>query len=244
VNRTRHAGVSLIELLVVITMSAIVITGAVRAFGAGIDFQTRVVPAREDALSRQRFEENLSRLIRSAYLSSNAQDATTYFIAGTGGSSNPGAGQAAADTLIFTMLGQPPQASFLRSESDFETRNETFGPQGGAAEIQISVFPTGDAGDRSGLFLREQRPSDGDAYQGGNESVFDSRVASMSFEFWNGLSWATEWDTVTQGARRLPAAVRVTYAFTGEEETPHVFVVRLPLSDVTPDNPLDVGGGG
>ena len=90
--------------------------------------------------------------------------------------------------------------------------------------------------------MREQRPSDGDAYQGGYESVLDSRVASMSFEFWNGETWQGEWDTLTQGSRRLPAAIRVTYTFDGEESTPHSFVVRIPLSDVTPDNPLGVGG--
>ncbi len=241
----RRRGVSLIELLVVITMSALVVIGAVRAFSAGLDYQLRVIPAREEHLSRQRFEDRLARLIRSAYISTDEQDPSTYFIAGVGGGSEPAPGASVgADTLVFTVLGMPPNSSFAASQEDFETRNEIFGPQGGAAEIQISTFPVGEAGDRVGLFVREQRPSDGDPYQGGFESVLEARVVSMTFEFWNGEAWTYEWDTQTQGARRLPAAVRVTYAFEGEEETPRVLVVRLPLSDVTPENPLGVGGDG
>jgi hypothetical protein len=237
-------GISLFELLVVVAMGGLIAAGAARAFVAGVDFQARVVPGREDHLSRQRFEDGLARLLRQAYISTNEQDATTYFVAGVGGGDSGVGTTPGADTLIFTVLGSPPPASFMASEEDFETRNDTYGPQGGAAEIQISTFPVGEAGERTGLFLREQRPSDGDPYQGGTETVLDERVSSMTFEFWNGEAWTYEWDTITQGERRLPAAVRVTYTFAGEVDTNHIFIVRLPLSDVTPDNPLGVGGGG
>lgn len=244
-HRTRKSGVSLLELLVVAFMGSLVIAASLRAFTTTLGFQTRVVPGREEQLSRLRFEDGLIKLIRSAYLSDDAQDATTYFIAGTGGETGGGpSASTGADTLIFTVLGTPPNASFQASTEDFETRNEIYGPQGGAAEVQLSTFPVGDAGERTGLFIREQRPSDGDPYQGGYESVLDDRVVSMSFEFWNGEAWVYEWDTITQGERRLPAAVRITYAFAGEEESPRVLVVRVPLSDVTPDDPLGVGGGG
>ena len=239
----RQRGVSLLELLVVAVMSALVTAGAVRAFTSGIEFQTNVVPRREAQLERHRFEDGIKNLIKAAYVSTNEQDATTYFIAGSSSGESGGLSEgAAADTLIFTVLGLPPTASFINSEDDFETKNETFGPQGGAAEIQISTVPVGDAGEHTGLFLREQRPSDGVPYEGGFESVWNDQVASIFFEFWNGESWVTEWDTVTQGERRLPAAVRVTYSFVGDENQTS-FIVRVPLSDVTPDNPLGVGGG-
>jgi hypothetical protein len=225
-------------------MMAVITVGAVSAFQSAIEFQTEIVPARQEQLDRFRFEEGLAQLIRAAYVSDNAQDSTTYFIAGSS-SGGTGVGNAPmADTLILTVLGTPPIASFMNSQDDFETRNEVFGPQGGAAEIQISTAPVGEAGERFGLFVREQRPSDGDSFQGGYESVYDSRVSSIGFEFWNGESWQGDWDTVNQGERRLPAAVRVTYTFEGEEDAPRSFVVRIRLSDVTPENPLGVGAGG
>lgn len=234
-------GVSLLELLVVAVMGAIVVTGAARAFQAGVDFQARVVPERESQLDRQRFEDGVARLIRSAYISEDEQDATTYFIASNSSGGVSLTDAASADTIIFTVLGTPPPASYLNSSEDFETRNSTFGPQGGAAEIQLGTTPVGEAGERTGLFLREQRPSDGEPLQGGYEQVFEERVNSMFFEFWNGETWVGEWDTETQGERRLPAAVRVTYDFVGESNS-RSFVVRVPLSDVTPESPLGFGG--
>lgn len=234
-------GISLFELLVVATMGAIVITGAARAFSAGVDFQTRVVPEREVQLDRQRFEDGVARLIRAAYITEDEQDATTYFVASNSGGGVSLTDAASADTLVFTVLGIPPPASFLNSTEDFETRNQVFGPQGGVTEIQLGTTPIGEAGERTGLFLREQRPADGDPLQGGYEQVYEERVNSMYFEFWNGEAWTGEWDTIMQGARRLPAAVRVTYDFVGEEDS-RSFVVRIPLSDVTPENPLAVGG--
>lgn len=238
--RTKR-GVSLLELLVVAVMSGIVMLAVARAFSAGVEFQTQVVPERESQLDRQRFEDGIARLIRSAYISEDEIDATTYFVALNSSGGTGLSGAASADTIIFTVLGMPPVSSFLNSTEDFETRNLVYGPQGGAAEVQLGTTPVGDAGDRTGLFLREQRPSDGEPLQGGYEQVFEERVNSMFFEFWNGETWTGEWDTITQGERRLPAAVRVTYDFVGEEYS-RTFVVRIPLSDVTQENPLGFGG--
>lgn len=240
--KTRR-GVSLLELLVVAVMSAIITAGAVRAFNSGIEFQTTVVPRREAQLERHRFEDGISKLLKAAYVSTNEQDATTYFVAGSSSGETGGLSEGVtADTLVFTILGLPPTASYMNSEDEFETKNEVFGPQGGAAEIQLSTVPVGDAGEHTGLFVREQRPADGMPFEGGYESVWSDLVASIFFEFWNGETWVAEWDTLTQGERRLPAAVRVTYSFVGDESQTS-FVVRIPLSDVTPDNPLGVGGG-
>lgn len=237
----RDRGVSMLELLVVAAMGAIVVAGVSRAFSAGVDFQTKVVPLREDQLDRQRFEDGIARLIRSAYITEDEQDATTYFVASNSTGGVTLTESASADTLIFTILGTPPPASFLNSTEDFETRNQIFGPQGGAAEIQLGTTPVGDTVEHSGLFLREQRPSDGEPLQGGYERVYEERVNSIFFEFWNGETWTGEWDTILQGERRLPAAVRVTYDFVGEEQS-RSFVVRIPLSDVTAENPLGFGG--
>ena len=42
---------------------------------------------------------------------------------------------------------------------------------------------------------------------------------------------------------RLPSAIRVTYTLEGEDSS-RAMIVRIPLSDVTPENPAGVGLGG
>jgi hypothetical protein len=125
--------------------------------------------------------------------------------------------------------------------SDFETLNDQYGPQGGVAEIQLSLTPVGQpASSDTGLFLREQRPADSDSSQGGNESLLMPNVTTIQFEFFDGLQWQETWDTITSGSRRIPSAVRVTYQLTGEDQQRFI-IVRLPFSDVTPTNPVTVG---
>jgi len=72
--------------------------------------------------------------------------------------------------------------------------------------------------------------------------VLSPDVQSIGFEFYDGTQWVGSWDTTAAGQRRLPAAIRVSYKLTADPNTTHVFVVRLPLSDVTPNNPVSNGG--
>lgn len=62
------------------------------------------------------------------------------------------------------------------------------------------------------------------------------QMSEILFEFWDGTQWITSWDTDSDG-RRLPAAVRVTYRVSSDTDE-HSFVVRIPTSDVTADNPM------
>lgn len=236
-----HAGVTLIELLVSATMVAIVTLGAASAFRAGIDFQNNVLPKREQVAEQRIFEKQLRTLIGRAFLNPDTTDTTTYFYVGavdgeTGGSDEP------ADSITFTVRGAAASGGSLESVDAFEQQHEAFGPQGGVTEITLSTTAYGDAGDRTGLFRRVQTPSDGDASQGGFEELWSGDIATIGFEAFDGANWLTEWDTQAIQAGRLPAAIRVTYTFEGDEERPHVLVIRLPLSDVTPSNPAATGG--
>ena len=231
----RRRGVTLMELLVTVAIVGILSVGIANAFSAGLLYERNSQATREIEEGRIRFEDRLTTLIRSAVLSTDATDATSYFI---GSESGQGAMGGNSDTLQFITRGQRLPGALLASEDDFETLNHTYGPQGGTTEVQISITPVGDVTDQLGLFLREQRPADGDPTQGGLERNLDPSVRSIGFEFYDGSQWVPTWDSRADTQPRLPAAVRVSYTLDGEDEnTPHVLVVRLPLSDVTADNP-------
>ncbi len=113
-------------------------------------------------------------------------------------------------------------------ETDFETRNESFGAVGGLSEVSVSDTPVGEnaPADLNATFMREQRPADSDPDQGGYEKVFSDRATQITFEFYDGQEWLTEWDT-RDGNRVLPYAVRVRYVWDEDLEVPFQFVVSL-----------------
>ena len=194
-----------------------------------------------DVIARQaQFEATLADLFRHAYLDTDAQNRYTFFMSGDAISGSAGAsgGSADASSLVFTVLGRRVPPTVLSSTEDFDANNSKFGPVGGVTEVQLSTTPIGDGSNgRQGLFLREQTPSDGDPSQGGEESILSEDVETVSFEYFDGTTWQTTWDTSTMGTRRLPSAVRVTYRPRGED-TDRVLTFSVPSSDVTPDNPV------
>lgn len=168
---------------------------------------------------------------------------TTSVSAGSSSSSNTNNDSTGnAQILTLTTVGQRIPIQLLDSADDWETNNTNLGSQGGVAEESISMVAVGDAGSHTGLYLRVQRPADGDPSQGGSEQVLNPDVTAISFEFFDGTTWQPTWDTRTlTPTKRLPAAVRVTYRFTNDVQN-HVFVVAVPASDVTPNNPVPVQG--
>ncbi|MBI1756693.1 MAG: hypothetical protein HY248_01880 [Fimbriimonas ginsengisoli] len=234
---------TLIELLVAGLMTA-VLTGAIgSAYISSLGFERRSLDARQSEEARIRFEDRLSRLIASATLGTDRTDRLSYFIGEVGAQQSGPAAVAStnsSDTLVFTCVGQRLPGIMLDSNNDFESMNSELGPQGGSIEVGLSMTPVGNPPEqKQGLFIRQQRPADGDPTQGGLESVFDAGVRQIGFEFFDGLNWQPQWNTQT-GAHRLPAAVRVSYQIEGDEQS-RVFVVRIASSNVTPDNPVAQG---
>lgn len=227
----KRQGLTLVELMVVVAMSSVIVGALGSAYSLALDYAQRT-PARLDDFQSEISRKNtLESLFRGAYLSTVADDPLTYFAA----FSNSGQGSV-PDTESFTSLGNPSEGGFLRAtETDFETLNERYGAQAGMTEVSLSIVPVGDAGERVGLFLRTQRPADGDPTQGGTERLLWDGVTQFDLEFWDGQQWITTWDTRT-GARRLPAAVRLN--ITVDEQEMESIVLRLPNSDVTSTNPL------
>lgn len=243
VRRSRR-GLTLLELLIVLTLVVILSAAVGYGFIAGLDMQRMSAQRQADQDSAQAMEQRITRMLQGAKLSDDEGDRTTYFV---GETVETGAtGDLGCDRIIFTTTAPGVSQAAISSTEDFETQHERFGPQGGIAEISYSMVPTGDAGDRAGLFERIQRPGDGDPTQGGTESLLSERVAQIGFQFWDGTQWVNTWDTEI-GERRLPAAVRVSYILRNEArdsgpDAPaggiRVFVVPLLSSDVDSLNPL------
>jgi len=232
-------GISLLELLAVLVIAVLLSTSLATSFSAAMQYQMRTKPIREAQLQQIAFEDRLSKLLSRAFVDDDQANANTYFVGqlDPSGSNANDAGTGATE-LIFTVAGGAlPGSAIASQEADFETRNEQLGPVGGMTECRLALTPIGEAGNRTGLFLREQTPADEDPDQGGYESVVDDRIAAISFEFYDGTDWVSEWDTRT-AERRIPAAIRISYIFDGEETTRQM-VVKLRNSDVTAATPYD-----
>lgn len=243
---TSRRGITLLELLTAVFIVGLLATSLAASFSAAVRYQTQTRAPRQELLQQIAFEDKLKNLISRAYVDEDLANDHTYFIGqlDPAGDTVGDAGTGATE-LIFTTTGGPMSGRAIADiDTDFEARNERLGPVGGVTENRLALTPIGDAGDRLGIFHREQTPADMDPDQGGYETVIDDRVVAMSFEFYDGTDWLPEWDTRIAD-RRVPAAVRVTYMFDGDE-TPRELIVKMRNSDVTPNNPANataVAGG-
>lgn len=244
---------TLIELLIGSLCAAIIALTTTFAFANSLNMNSKLEFARNQRTRAYQFEKSVTTLLERAYLTTTATDRTTYLLGSsrapsvipsdlgqTGANGNTGSSSnGSADTLTFTVLGRRLPAVLVNSTDDFSTLNQRFGPQGGVSEIQLSTTSVSGPSGKTGVFLRSQTPSDGDPSQGGFQELLSDAVSTLSFEFFDGSTWQTSWDTTTD--RRLPTAIRITYQFDGEQNS-HIFVVRLPLSTITPGQTSTTGG--
>jgi prepilin-type N-terminal cleavage/methylation domain-containing protein len=245
----RRRGLTLIELLLSMAMMGLVLAGAVHAMVAGLRVEERLRDGtrREERIGA--FERDLTSIISQAYLSSDTTVTSSYFFGTTGEGLSTGIQQgqsatqsATTDELTFTSVGMRPSGAVLDSTQDFETTNERYGAHGGVGEYCISMTGYDAPSDAQGLFVRVQRPADGDPTQGGRQMVLSADVREIRFEFYDGTEWISTWDTRSETTPRLPAAVRVYYRLDGENGE-RIVTIRMVHSDVTPTNPVTVGGG-
>lgn len=221
-------------------MTVVITLATVQAYQAVFDFHSRAEPERAERRRLDQFEENLRRILSGAVLTA---DDDTFFILGLDASGEVVAtSEDLGASIVFTAYGTPPRGGSIESLEDFETLHERYGPQGGFAEIAISTTPFETGNGQEGLFIREQRPADGDPSQGGFESVLERDVQTMGFEAYDGVQWLSTWDSRAQTEPRLPSAIRVTYTLRSSPSVNHIMIVRMPLSDVTPENPAATGG--
>ena len=219
---------TLIELLVSAVVIGIISLALASAFAYGVSYQSHADSSRQRELERSQFEDRVRTLLQNATIDTDVTDTSEYFLAG--------ADAAGADDRI-TFVSQMPRipGAQYESQDDFETQNASLGPQGGLEEVSIGLTAVGQT-NQSGLFLREQRPADGDSTQGGTETILQPNVTAIQWQFFDGVNWQTTWDSA-QTNRRIPAAIEVTYQLENDPDQ-HSFVVRLYKSDVTPDNPV------
>ncbi|HLK16519.1 MAG TPA: type II secretion system protein GspJ [Fimbriimonadaceae bacterium] len=262
----RRRGVTLIELMISLAGTALLSATVLYAYTNAIKVAPAIRKSQETIDADQAFREKVADILGHVYVLNNGANVAlavggqrTYFTTnpqanntglsgGSGAASSPGNSSGSSGTsrnaqLVFTALGEPTsQAALQDASNDFVQQNQTRGPQGGIIEFALELTPVGDAGGKKGIFIREQRPADTDPTSGGYEWLLLPDVDNLMFEFWDGTQWQPGWDTTTQTPIRLPAAVRITYS--KSSDTPKVFVVRLPLSDATPANPVTNFGNG
>ena len=246
----RRRGVTLVELLIVLVITAILALALGYAFTAELTMQRVEEARRADQDRSDATERRIGRLLQGAKLTAPvaagpaaaggppvATDQITYFE----GVAESSANDLGCDRLTFTTTAPALPLAALDGTDDFETQQGARGPVGGLAEVSLSVTPVGDAGGRAGLFERIQRPADADPTQGGFESVLDPRIARIGFQFWDGAEWVTEWDATNPP--RLPQAVRVSYTLRGQPDSEvRVFDVPIPASDVDAQTPQASSG--
>ncbi|MBX3110692.1 MAG: hypothetical protein KF857_01680 [Fimbriimonadaceae bacterium] len=228
----RRRGFTVIELLMVMVMTATLMIGLTTVFSSALATLRRAPDLDQKLEQGRRFEKRVTQFLRGAYVTADNADTLTYFVA-----SNQSGSTSKPDTIVFTTTSAPlNMAAIDDTEHDWQQKNEEYGPQGGLTEVSLSLTAVGSDATGSGLYLRTQRPADGDPTQGGYESLLLAGVTDISFEFWDGTEWTDTWDTTT-GVRRLPAVVRITYTLDGETDS-RVMTVRLEQSDVTSTNPV------
>lgn len=230
-----------------LAITGLVTAGAMRAFTGGLDFERRLRTESRAEVRRVEMERRIADLISRAELSTDATDNASFFVGefteGVASGTGAAGETAGADSLTFTATGTRVPANLLGVDpaTDFTELNRRFGPQGGRAEVSLSLTGIDAPSDDNGLFLRIQRPSDGDPTQGGLQSLMHADVREIQFEFFDGNEWRPDWDTRSTTPGRLPAAVRVRYRL-DDEDNLRTFTVPIPASDVTPLNPITAGG--
>lgn len=251
-RRRSQAGLTLLELVVTLVMSAVLMSAIAYAYAAMVDTK-RTNDSREATVDRSdMMEREVTTLLQGARISSLtdastniANPPTTYFQAVNDGGQSASGG---ADRITFTTTAPGIPDASMYSQDDFETQQTNIGPVGGLAEVSLGTTAVGNPNGREGLFERIQRPSDGDPTQGGTEWDLDDQVDTIGFQFWDGTEWISTWDTTTQTATAtqpiaIPQAVQVTYTLKNDPSaTQHLFVVTIPSSTVTAQNPFTSGG--
>jgi len=242
VTRRRTRGITLIEMVIVAVLFAVLIVSSSNAFLAALSYPQRQSAARDSRRRGIEFENRLRSWLENAYLSTVNTDANSFFIGGTVSTETTASVNTDGSSLIFTAMRPRLPNELLAQDLDFESLNATYGPETGMTEVSFSLTPFPDAPTDTGLFVRLQTPPDGDPTQGGTESLIDPDITSISFEFWDGSTWQTEWNTQSQQEPRLPAAVRVTYR-REQDDQDRVLTVKLRSSDVSSLNPVFTTGG-
>lgn len=227
----RIAGYTVVEMLLVLAMTALILAASFAALGNSFGLEDRARDSRAAGEKARLTEERIRGWVRRTMLSNIETDTASYFIGGDDSDPN---------SLTFTALAARAPASMENTDLDFESQNERFGTVGGTSEVSFSLTGIGNGSSESGLFLRVQTPADGDPTQGGYQEVLDPDIDSMTFEFWDGLQWVATWNTQAMSTPRLPAAVRITYHRNGEGDD-RILTVQIPSSDATEQNPVITG---
>jgi type II secretion system protein J len=123
-----------------------------------------------------------------------------------------------ADKAYLVFIGedsegdQPSDAlTFIASD---HVRTKRDAPESTLSEVSYFLDPVG--GEDLYILHREDPTLDEDPFTGGDTRIIGEGVAGLDFEYYDGESWQSSWDSREENS--LPRAVRVTLVFRTEEE--------------------------
>lgn len=196
-SRARTLGMSLIEVMISVTILAIISTLIYSGFVQTTRNKTRVEGQTDRALEVTSALERMARELQSAFVSAQVNQSPSLQVVRT---AFVGTDRGSRDRLDFTSF------SHQRLYRDAKESDQN--------ELSYFVARDPDRSDRRVLVRREQARIDDDPLKGGTLQVVLHDIETLELEYLDPITteWVRTWDTVqaTGQPNRLPAQVKIT----------------------------------
>ena len=203
-NNLRRRGFTLLELLVAITIAALVAGSLYSGLRIGLKAQANA----ESSVEPARTAELAVGLLRPDFES--AVPATGTLQGAFLGTDSTGDGSMAADTVEFHTTGDPLESitTGAGNTSALQAGAAQAQPGGEVRRIQLGLMPSA-SGTGQILVRRVYTNLLAQAEEEPYEEVVCRGVLSFNLRYWDGLTWQDNWDS-TQIDNNIPSAVEVT----------------------------------
>lgn len=196
-RRARRSGMSLIEVMISVTILAIISTLIYSGFVQTTRNKSRVEGQTDRALEVTGALERMARELQSAFVSAQLNPSPSLQVVRT---AFIGTDRGSRDRLDFTSF------SHQRLYRDAKESDQN--------ELSYFVARDPENSDRRVLVRREQARIDDDPLKGGTLQIVLHDIDSLEFEYLDPITteWVRTWDTVqaTSQPNRLPAQVKIT----------------------------------
>ena len=196
-SRARTLGMSLIEVMIAVTILAIISTLIYSGFVQTTRNKTRVEGQTDRALEVTSALERMARELQSAFVSAQLNQSPSLQVVHT---AFVGTDRGSRDRLDFTSF------SHQRLYRDAKESDQN--------ELSYFIARDPDRSDRRVLVRREQARIDDDPLKGGTLQVVLHDIETLELEYLDPITteWVRTWDTqqATGQPNRLPAQVKIT----------------------------------
>jgi general secretion pathway protein J len=216
-RRLRRAGLTLIEVMVAVTILAIVSTLMYGGFAQTSRNKSRVEQQTDRVLAITATLERMSRELQSAYVSAHLNPSPSLQVMR---SAFVGKDQGARDRLDFTSFAHQ------RLYRDAHESDQ--------CELAYFLARDPDADGKWVLARRQQARVDDDPLKGGRVEVALRGVRGLDLEYFDPVinDWTSSWDTMQAAGQpnRLPAQVKIVLTVEGDDgRSPVKYATRVSL---------------